>query len=176
MFNEVIWFFPSASATENDSYVKYDVLEQQWDYGSLPRSAWCDFSILGNPIGADTNGVLWQHETGTTVTGVSLPYFRSGWWAISDGNDLAFVDYVIPDFVWGTYAGSKDAQVNLTFYAVDYPGDSVRTYGPYTVTQATQYITPRIRGRLLSVLIQSNSQSFWRTGRIRYRWAPAGRR
>ena len=176
LFNEVTWYFPSASETENDSYVKYDAQEQQWDYGSLSRTAWCDASILGNPFGTDTQGVLYQHESGTLTTGVSLPFFRSGWWSISDGSDLAFVDFVMPDFIWGTYSGSKDAQVNLTFYSVDYPGDAVRQYGPYTVTQATQYITPRIRGRLLSVLVQSQSQSFWRIGRLRYRFAPIGRR
>jgi hypothetical protein len=177
LFNEVTWFFPSATSMgENDSYVKYDVQEQQWDYGTLPRTAWCDASLLGNPFGTDNQGILYQHETGTQTTGVSLPFFRTGWWSITDGNDLAFVDFVMPDFIWGTYSGAKDAQVNLTFYSVDYPGDAVRTYGPYTVTQATQYITPRIRGRMLSVLVQSQSQSFWRLGRIRYRWAPIGRR
>lgn len=176
MFNEVTWFFPSATATENDSYVKYDILENQWDYGLLSRTAWCDASLVGNPFGTDTFGIVYEHESGTLTPGVSLPYFRTGWWAISDGNELAFVDYVLPDFIWGTYSGAKDAQVNLTFYAVDYPGDAPRTYGPYTVTQATQYINTRIRGRLLSVLVQSSSQSFWRLGRIRYRWAPIGRR
>lgn len=177
LFNEIKWFFPSAASTgENDSYVKYDILEQQWDYGLLPRTSWCDASLLGNPFGTDPSGVLYQHDTGTLTAGVSLPTFRTGWWSISEGNDLAFVDYVIPDFIWGTYSGADDAQVNLTFFAVDYPGDPVRQYGPYTVTQTTQYITPRIRGRLLSVLVQSNSQSFWRLGRIRYRFAPMGRR
>lgn len=176
MFNEVTWFFPSANATENDSYVKFDVLENQWDYGLLPRTAWCDVSIVGNPFGTDTSGVLYEHETGTLTAGVPLPTFRSGWWSISEGNELSFVDYVIPDFIWGTYSGSDDAQVNLTFFAVDYPGAPVRQYGPYTVTQTTEYITPRMRGRLLSVQVQSSSQSFWRTGRIRYRFASIGRR
>lgn len=177
LFNEVSWFFPSADSTgENDAYVKYSVTEKSWDYGFMPRTAWCDSSLVGNPFGTDTGGFLYQHEIGTQTTGVSLPSFQSGWWSISDGNDLVFVDYVIPDFVWGFYSGAKDAQVNLTFFTADYPGDPVRQHGPYTVTQATQYITPRMRGRLMSVLVQSMSQSFWRLGRIRYRFAPIGRR
>lgn len=177
LYNEVKWFFPSANSMgENDSYVKFDVNENQWDFGTLPRTAWCDASILGNPFGTDTSGVLYEHETGTGTTGVSLPNFRSGWWAISEGNELSFVDFVMPDFIWGTYSGAKDAQVNLTFFAVDYPGDPVRQYGPYTVTQTTQYINTRIRGRLLSVSVQSQSQSFWRLGRVRYRYASIGRR
>lgn len=175
LFNEVTWFFPSANATENDSYVRVN-MKGEWDFGTLSRTAWCDASILGNPFGTDNMGILYQHEIGTQTAGVSLPSFQSGWWAISDGNDLAFIDFVMPDFIWGTYSGAKDAAVNLTFFSVDYPGDAVRTYGPYAVTSTTQYITPRIRGRLVSVLVQSNSQSFWRLGRIRYRWAPIGRR
>ena len=29
-FNEITWYYPSASSTENDSYVKYNVQTQQW--------------------------------------------------------------------------------------------------------------------------------------------------
>lgn len=178
-FNEITWFYPSASATENDSYVKVHIegQEYEWDYGNLTRTAWTDLSVLGNPIGTDTSGFIYQHELGQTITGAGLPSFRSGWWAISDGNELSFVDFVMPDFQWGTRSGAQNAQVNLIFYSLDYPGDTPKTYGPYTVTQATEYINTRIRGRLMSVLVQTNNTpSFWRLGRIRYRWAPAGRR
>jgi hypothetical protein len=174
-FNEISWEFPSTNAIENDSYVKLNIVEGTWDYGLLNRTAWTDVSVLGNPIGADSGGILYQHEMGTATPGASNPSFRSGWWAISDGNDLAFVDYVIPDFNWGTY-GVSDAQVNLTFYSVNYPGDAPVIYGPFTVTQATEYITPRIRGRLMSVLVQANNPAFFRLGRIRFRYAPSGRR
>ena len=175
-FNEIAWFFPSTNATENDSYVKFNIVDKTWDYGLLARTAWTDISVFGNPIGADTGGFVYQHETGTSNIGAPNPSFQTGWWALTEGNDLAFVDYVIPDFKWGTYGGAQDSQVNLTFYSADYPGDSPKTYGPYTVTEATEYITPRIRGRLMSVLVQSNNQAFWRLGRIRFRYALSGRR
>lgn len=174
-FNEMMWEFPSTNATENDSYVKLNIIEGTWDYGLMNRTAWTDISVLGNPIGSDSGGFLYQHETGDATAGAANPSFQSGWWAISDGNDLAFVDYVIPDFQWGMY-GDNNAQINMTFYSANYPGDAPVSYGPYTVTQATEYITPRIRGRLMSVLVQSNNSVFWRLGRVRYRWAPAGRR
>lgn len=178
-FNELTWFYPSASSTgECDSYVKLHLEGQefQWDYGLLPRTAWEDISILGNPISADTQGFLYQHEEGTMITGVSLPSFRSGWWAITEGNDMAFVDFIMPDFQWGLRTGAQDAQIAITFFSADYPGDTPISYGPYVVTQGTEYINTRIRGRLMSVLIQSQNSEFWRLGRIRYRWAPAGRR
>lgn len=175
-FNEVSWFFPSAGATENDSFVKLNIISGNWDYGKLPRTAWVDVSILGNPIGSDTSGTIFQHEMGTVQSGVSSTSFQTGWFAVNEGNDLAFVDFFMPDLIWGLYDGAKDASVNITFFAVDYPGDTPRQYGPFTVTSATEFISPRLRGRLMSILFTSNSQSFWRIGRPRYRWAQAGRR
>src|SRR5262249_12477185 len=84
-FNEIAWFYPSAASTgENDSYVKAHIEggEYEWDYGALIRTAWCDVSILGMPLGADSSGQIYQHETGTAITGAGLPGFQTGWWTI----------------------------------------------------------------------------------------------
>lgn len=180
-FNEISWFYPSAmSAGENDSYVKvtFDVGtgQPEWSYGSLPRTAWTDISVLGMPIGPDASGTFYQHEIGVTHPGVGAPSFQTGWWSIAEGNDFSFVDVITPDFVWGLRSGAQDAQMSLTFFSADYPGDTPVSYGPHIVTQATEYINVRIRGRLMSVLVQSANNEFFRLGRIRYRWAPAGRR
>lgn len=174
-FNEIAWFFPSATSTENDSYVKYNIVENSWDYGSLKRSAWIDVSVLGQPVATDLTGTIFQHEMGQAVPGASATFFRSGWFSIADGNELAFVDWVIPDFQWGLY-GNNNAQVQMTFFVIDYPGDTPRAYGPYTLTQATEYINPRFRGRLMSVQVTSSNAVFWRIGRIRFRHATSGRR
>jgi hypothetical protein len=175
-FNEIGWFFPSTNSTENDSYVKFNIIENSWDYGQLVRTAWIDVSVLGNPIAADTGGLLYQHEVGEAMTGTGSPFFRSGWWSITEGNDLAFVDYIIPDFKFGLFSEPTDAHVNVTFFSADYPEDTPKAYGPYTITTATQYITPRIRGRLMAVMVQSQNPEFWRLGRIRFRYALSGRR
>jgi len=179
-FNEIAWFYPSAASTgENDSYVRAHIegSEFEWDYGTLARTAWYDVSVLGMPIGADPTGQLYQHETGTSITGVGLPSFQTGWWTIGEGQEMASVDMVIPDFIWGLRSGAQNASVNITFYVVNFPGDTPRIFGPYTVTQATEFITLRARGRLMSALVQSSAASeFWRLGRIRFRWGRAGRR
>lgn len=174
-FNEIMWFFPALGSTECNAYVKLNINEGAWDYGLMNRTSWSDISVLGNPIGADSEGLLWQHEEGEELTGAGTTTMQTGWWAITEGNDFAFVDFVMPDFKWGLY-GTSNASINLTFFSVDYPGDTPRSYGPYTVTQATPYVTPRIRGRMMSLFIQSNNAAFWRIGRIRYRWGSAGRR
>lgn len=179
-FSEIMWLKPSAASTgECDSFVKVHMEgnEFEWDYGTIDRTAWIDVSIMGMPIAADHNGQIWQHETGTTISGAGLPTFQSGWWTISEGEDLGFIDYVIPDFIWGMRGGAQTASINITFYSANYPGDTPVPYGPYTVTQATEYINTRIRGRLMSVLVQSNASSeFWRLGRIRFRFGQSGRR
>jgi hypothetical protein len=87
---------------------------------------------------------------------------------------MGYVDFVQPDFKWGTFSGPQNASITMIFFAVDYPGDTPRQYGPFVVTQATEYINPRVRGRLMSVFIQG--QGWWRIGRIRYRVAGTGRR
>lgn len=179
-FNEIMWFYPSANSTgENDSYVKVHIegQEYEWDYGLMQRTAWYDVSVLGMPIGADPNGQIWQHETGTAITGVGLPSFQTGWWVISEGEEIPFVDLLIPDFIFGLRSGSPNATLNITFFGCDYPDGPVTTYGPYTVSSSTQFINTRIRNRLLSAFVQSNASSeFWRLGRIRFRFGASGRR
>lgn len=180
-YNEIAWFFPSAASTgENDSYVKVHIEGQEfeWDYGALIRTAWIDLSIVGMPIGADTSGQIYQHETGNSITGTGLPTFRSGWFTLAEGQDLPFIDFIEPDFVWGTYAGSPNATVTITFYGTDnVNGSPIYTYGPFTVSQSVPYINCRIRNKFLSVQVQSNASSqFWRLGRIRFRMAQSGRR
>lgn len=175
-FNEVAWFFPSAASLgENDSYVKYNVLEQEWDYGTLQRTSWLDVTVLGMPIASDATSI-YQHETGVTLGGASAPSFRSGWWSIADGNELNFVDFIIPDFIWGTYSGARDAQLLVTVYTANYPGGAQTTYGPFSITSSTEYIPLRARGRLMSIAVTSNNSEFFRLGRIRFRYATSGRR
>src|SRR5882672_3535954 len=124
-FNEVAWFYPSANSTgENDSYVKVHIegQEYEWDYGSLGRTAWTDVSILGMPIGADTGSQIYQHETGTAITGSGLPSFQTGWWTIGEGQDIPFVDMIIPDFIFGLRSAAQSASISITFFGVNYPG------------------------------------------------------
>lgn len=179
-FNEIAWFYPSAASTgENDSYVKVHIegQEYEWDYGLMVRTAWCDVSILGMPIGADSNGQLWQHETGTSITGTGLPSFRTGWWVIGEGQEIPYVDMIIPDFIYGLRSGAQDASVSITFFGCDYPDGPQTTYGPYPVTSSTQFINTRIRNKLLSAKIESTANTeFWRIGRVRFRFATSGRR
>jgi hypothetical protein len=180
-FNEVGWFFPSSSSStgENDSYVKFNVSEpnRPWDYGTLSRSAWIDQTVLGNPIACTPNGIIYQHEETNDADGQPITAtFTTGYFYIAEGEEFAFVDDILPDMRWGTYAGSQNAQVQISFNVANWPTDTPTTYGPYVMSTSVEHIPVRFRGRLMSITVTSSDLgSFWRLGRIKYRWAPAGR-
>lgn len=181
-FNEVWWHYPSAASAngENDSYVKYNLVERVWDYGQLPtgRSAWIDQSVLGSPLGADPTGLIFQHEQGYDGDGAALsPYLTTGYWVIGEGEEFSFVDQVIPDFTYGTASGAQTASPVVTLFSVDYPNGPVTTYGPYAVNASVSQIATRLRGRQMAMQIGSqDAGSFWRIGRTKFRFAQDGRR
>lgn len=178
-FSELWWFYPSVNSTsgENDSYVKVNVASNAWDYGLIGRSAWADKSVLGQPLAA-SGGQIYQHETGRDAdTSAMNAVIRSGWFALEEGENKITIDLIWPDFKFAAYDGSSAGTVYLTFFLADYPGGPVSVFGPIAVTQATQYINRRMRGRLMSIQISSNDLgNFWRLGNIRYRYAVDGRR
>jgi hypothetical protein len=177
-FGEISWYYPTTGSNGVPTkYVKYNTLLQQWDFGTLTRTAWIDQGVFGPPIGASDNGFIYQHETSQNADGGEMDaYVQTGYFALSEGDNMTFLDQVWPDMKWGYYNGLNNANVNITFYAVDYPGQTPRIYGPYNVNQATEYISPRIRARLISIKIAgSQIDTFWRLGNIRYRLQPDGK-
>jgi len=195
-FNEITWYYPSASSTENDSYVKYNVTVDQWDFGTLGRTAWIDQSVLGPPIGAGSDNWIYQHEVGNDAvyngqtTGMQ-PSFSTGYFQLNEADNLVFIDQIWPDMKWGTYSGNQNATVYLTInytnYATDTatsPATSYYSGSPsnqvtsitFPMTQSTEYISCRIRARFMSFSLSSNDTgTFWRLGGVKYRYQPDGR-
>lgn len=178
-FNEIAWYYPTiGSGGVPTKYVKFNLSVGQWDYGELSRTAWIDQSVVGSPIGAGNDRYIYQHEVGNSADGKAIKSrFRTGFFAIQEGDLKSFIDQVWPDMKWGFYDGEQDASVNITFYVADYPGQTPTAIGPYTVSKSTTFITPRLRARLVSIEVSSdnNPDSFWRLGNIRYRFQPDGR-
>ncbi len=179
-FSEIAWYYPTVGSNGvNTNYVKYNQVLNCWDFGVLGRSAWVDQSVLGAPIGTDAvTNMVYQHETSTSYPGTtSVPQFTTGWFALAEGDLKAFVDEVWPDMRWNYYGKSGSAQVNVTFTTADFPFQTTSTTppavtaGPYTFTNTSTYITPRLRGRLMSINVASSGMNtaFWRLGNIRYR-------
>ena len=187
-FGEISWYYPTKSnGGEINAYVKYNIVLNQWDYGSLSRTAWINESVFGPPIGAgvlpgNTDNFIVQHETSTDAVNSAneaIPieaFFETGYFALSDADVKVFIDQVWPDMKWGYFGGAQSATVQLTFYATDYPGQTPLSYGPFSLTQATTFVTPRMRGRLVAIKIESTDiGSFWRVGNMRYRIQPDGK-
>lgn len=180
---------------EVNAYVKYNVALNQWDYGYqhcdcanvlVGRTAWIDQSVLGSPIGAaaatsvagqTTGFYIYQHETSNDADGNAMNSgFTTGYAALTDGDQMMFVDQVWPDMKWGFVDEAKAAVVKITFYVTNYPGTPPIQYGPYEVNQGTQYLSVRMRGRLVSFSVSStDAGSFWRIGAIRYRYQSDGK-
>lgn len=177
-FGEISWFYPTKSnGGEVSHYVKYNFLLDQWDFGTLARTAWINESVLGPPIGAAPDQYIYQHETSTDADGQAInASFQTGYFVLTEANVKMFIDQIWPDMKWGYYDGTQNAQVQLTFFVADYAGQTPLQYGPFLMTQATTFLTPRFRGRLVSIKVESNDiGSFWRLGNIRYRYQEDGK-
>ena len=181
-FTEILFFFPSSAGLGYcDTCAKYNVIEQTWDLvedGSFSqRNTWIDLSILTNPIATTNFGAIYTHEDGYDAgTNAIGSWFETGYFALSNGQDVPFIDRIYPDFRWGEYGGSDDATLQVTVYIASHPGATPTAYGPYSITKATPYIAKRMRGRYVMLkVLSTDTGSFWRLGAVKVRWAPDGR-
>jgi len=174
-FNEVTWFFPSASSTEIDSSVTFNYAGNVWylnTAGVMPRTAWEDIGVFDTPIAVDPSGNVYQQESGYTAAGSAMQfYIESGYFDLAGGEKFIFMDEIVPDFMLA--AGS----VSVTVYSQKFPTDTPWTKGPYTITPSTRFIKPRMRARQFAIRIDNSAASvgnFWRLGKMRARVAEDG--
>jgi hypothetical protein len=179
-FSEISWFYPSLSGGLGypDKYVKFNTQTHEWDVGSLQRNCWVDASVFSNPLTVTQSGTIYAHESGMDADNTAMnPFFETGYFYISEGEEVVTIDRIYPDFKWGLYNGSQNASLQVSIKAVMYPGDTPITYGPFVVNQSSQYISKRIRARQIALRVESRDVgSFWRLGLVRFRVAPDGRR
>lgn len=186
--NEFELFFPLS--TSSASYVagqvtygsiKYNFVEKVWDYSlsaQLQRTAWQRHWITtggntGNPIGSDITGLLQQHEIGYDADGAAMLWsWTTAYFYIAEGEDMFFVDMLIPDFV---VVGN--AQISIEILVQISPNDDPVVVGPFTWTPSTKWIGGfGARGRQMALRVSgSDLATFNRIGAIRYRYAPDGR-
>lgn len=178
--DEMAWYYPSLSGDtgENDKYVKVNVQDGSWDYGTLSRSAWQDQSVLGQPIGTTPAGLIYQHETSPDADGQPLiSTFTTGYFVLSDGQDIIFVDWLFPDMKWGYFGGNQGASIQITINVLQYPNSTPEVFGPFTMTNLIPFINMRMRGRQISLTFTSSDiGSWWRLGQIRIRASKSGKR
>ena len=198
-FNEVWWFYCSASASAIDKYVIYNYLEKIWYYGTMSRTAWLDSGLQSVPIAANyttatLTGNLINHETGlndnTTGTAVAIDaYISSSEFDIGDGHNFGFVWRVLPDLTFenaeNTPAGAVPS-VSMTLQGLANSGSGVTSTASQPVSKSSTYVITeqftgtiftRMRGRQMIFKISSNQiNTCWQLGAPRIDIRPDGRR
>ena len=187
-YNEVTWFYPSASSFENDRYVTFNYREQVWTYGNLARTAWLDHGVRQYPQATSVDNYLYNHEFGvddgsTTPATPLNAYIESSPLDIGDGNQFSFVRRIIPDVTF--INSTNDPRLDMVIKTQNYPGSNyvagsdssvVRT-ATVPVEQYTQVSDIRLRGRSVILRIESNRVgTSWRLGSPRIEIQPDGRR
>lgn len=187
-FNEVWWFYPSASSLNNDRYVIFNYAENTWSYGSLDRTAWNAAGVSGLPIAASPDGNIYFHENGFSDGSTNPPspinsFIESSGISIGNGDQFMSVRRIIPDVGFRNSTGTP--QVTLTLNARTFPGSgttqtesgtAVRT-ATTPVDKFTEQIDVRLRGRAVSLKIESDEvNTQWRLGTTRIDLRPDGRR
>jgi hypothetical protein len=200
-FNEVWFFYCSASSTTVDRYVVYNYTEDVWYYGNMARTAWLDTGLRNYPIAATYSNNIVNHEQGVDDgVGATLApieaYITSAQFDIGDGHNFAFVWRMLPDL---TFRGSTDGTTPaLTIQLQPLQNSGSGYNNPKSVggtaSDAKQTVTAtqvypidldtyngqlniRIRGRQMSMKIESTQLGTqWQLGTPRIDLRPDGRR
>jgi hypothetical protein len=188
-FSEVWWFYPSINSSENDSYVVYNYEQKIWYYGTMARTAWQDRNVIGFPLAASPDGYVYYQESGLNDGSANppialTPHIESSVIDMGDGDQFMFATRVIPDL---TFRNSTNVSptATLTIKARNFPGgayfasdsDPVTKTSSLPVEQFTNQLFTRLRGRSMSLRIESNQTgTAWRLGDPRIDLRTDGRR
>lgn len=154
---EVWWYFPTATVTK---YVVWNYRSNVWSIGELDRVAWLDRGAWKFPVGAGSDGHLYQHEQGFLADGVSRVgsvYAESG--ALELSGRIVDVMQVLPD-------EKTQGDVTITFKTRYTPTGPESTFGPYAV-RADGYTDTRVSGRQAKVRIDAVRDAAFAVGRFR---------
>ena len=161
-FNEIWWFYPSASATEIDRYVIYNYMDQTWAIGTLDRTAWEDSNIFSNPLSIDGSGLQYNQEDGVDSAGSPITAFiETGFFnGDENGDNVYFIDKVIPDVTF-----SAGTALKFTMNTKIYPQGESLTKGPFTINSTDPELSFRARGRSFQTKYLSDATGVsWRLG------------
>jgi len=202
-FNEVIWFYCTATSSEIDRYVIYNYSENIWYFGDLERTAWIDTGVIDFPVAAK-DGYIYLHELGNNdgqpagAPPLAIPaYIQSADIDIEDGDKYMLIRRVIPDV---NFTGSETVnpitsativpEVTMTVGVRNFPGAASSTTNAEgqttakdvitstaTIDQYTNQVFIRARGRQMNFKISSdNVGTQWQLGMPRVDARPDGLR
>ena len=199
-FNEVWFFYCSASSSTIDRYVVYNYIENNgqgvWYYGNMVRTAWLDSGLRNYPMAAtDINNVVF-HEYGvddnsTEVTTAINAVIETAEFDIDDGDRFGFVWRMLPDITFNGSTGASSPQVTMTLIPMQNAGSgytspqstagtsyaSIQRIATAPIEEFTGQVYIRVRGRQMILKIESNQiGTQWQLGSPRIDIKPDGRR
>ena len=190
-FNEIIWYYPSASATAIDRGVAYNYLENTWYTVNLGRTTWLGAYVYEQPIATEydasvtanvstilglTAGAsyIYEHELGNNqADGTAISAFlTTGSVEIADGDELMSVSRLVPDF--DNLANTMTATLTLE----QYPQSAANVTTTGSISSTTEKIDVRGRGRAVKIKYETNTvnDTAWRLGSTKLQLRPDGRR
>ena len=193
-FNEVWWFYCSASSNTIDRYAIYNYTEDIWYYGNMARTAWLDTGLRNFPLAATYSYNIVNQESGVddNETGTILPIeasITSAQFDIGDGHNFAFVYRMIPDLTFRGSTSGTTPSVTMYLQGLNNSGSGITQTGNAAVTYAgtapsvinvdefTGQLYIRIRGRQMQIKITSTALGVqWQLGAPRIDIRQDGRR
>jgi len=176
-FKEIIWLYASneSGVTECDSYVIYSPENDYWTYGTGVFTTFADKEVFGNTIttgvslndsGASTgNNKIFDNEPADYFTENNrtiTSFIESADFDIEDGNKILFMNKLIPDFDLNT------GKLKVKIITKKYPESNEEITKEFDVTQLTDKINFRARGRQAKIRVSCSSQgSSWQWGSVR---------
>jgi len=189
-YNEVMWFYADSNSNVINKQVVYNYLENLWYVGSLDRTTWSNSSIYSVPYASQFvagssatatptiqglktgRSFIYAQETGTDDDGSAMvASIESGDIDIGEGDNFMSIRRILPDFK------NQVGNVDITMQTRPYPSATQTTHGPFEITTSTTKQDTRIRGRQLSLKLESNATGEnWRYGTLRVDMQPDGKR
>ena len=190
-YNEIIWYYPSANASQIDRAVAYNYLEGTWYTLSLGRTTWLGAYVYEKPIATEYNAsatanistilgltagasFIYEHESGNNqADGTAITAFlETGSVEIADGDQLMSISKLVPDF--DNLANTMTARLTLE----QYPQSSSNVTSNASITSTTEKVSVRGRGRAVKIRYTTNTvdDTPWRLGSQKLEIRPDGRR
>ena len=185
-FKEIIWLYASdeSGVTECDSYVIFSPENNYWTYGTGVFTTFADKEVFGNTIttgvsinasGDSTgNNKLFNNEPADYYTENNrtiTSFVESADFDVDDGNQILFMNRLIPDFDLNT------GKLRVKIITKKYPESSEEITKEFDVTQQTDKINFRARGRQAKIRVSCSSQgSSWQWGSVRLGFQGDGQR
>jgi hypothetical protein len=190
-YNEIIWYYPSANATQIDRAVAYNYLEGTWYTVNLGRTTWLGAYVYEKPIATEydasatanistilglTAGAsfIYEHESGNNqADGTAITAFlETGSVEIADGDQLMSISKLVPDF--DNLTNTMTARLTLE----QYPQSSSNVTSNASITSTTEKVSVRGRGRAVKIRYTTNTvnDTPWRLGSQKLEIRPDGRR